>query len=105
MKRGFTLAEVVVALLVTQMAVMGTLANLVLVHRTLADAEQLESGTLAARAALDSLRGASVVDYGAGKFAGGRLVWTVGDSGLVVVRAVSVAGNELIVLRSRMLPR
>ncbi|MGY8779240.1 MAG: hypothetical protein ACKVIN_14120 [Longimicrobiales bacterium] len=104
MKHGFTLAEVVVALLVVQVAVMGTLANLVLVHRTLSDAEQLELATLTARGTLDSLQGAFVVEQGSSRFEHGRVAWTVGDSGLVVVRAVSLVGDEFIVLRSRILP-
>lgn len=58
MKRGFSLVEVVVAVTVLQVGVLGTLSLLALAGRTLTEAEQIERALLAATAVTDSLRSA-----------------------------------------------
>jgi Tfp pilus assembly protein PilV len=89
MTRGFTLLEVVVALLLLEVAVLAAAGTLVVASRTLTQAELLERAVLEAEAVLDSLAATPAVTSGARPFSAGTLEWSVGPSGTVVVRAAS----------------
>lgn len=55
-RRGFTLVEILVALVVVEVGVLGVVGTLLLAARTLGRAEALEHGVTALEAAYDSLR-------------------------------------------------
>lgn len=97
---GFTLLEVVVALLVLEVAVVGVVGALVLASSTLARAEVVERATATVEGVLDSLArtrsaGADSLSHDAGK-----VHWSVDDSGMVAVRAVDPGGAVVLDLRS-----
>lgn len=96
--RGFTLVEVVVALLLFEVVVLGVVGTLRLAAETLHRAETLERAVVAAQAVSDSLAGADgAVTEGSRAFVGGRVSWEAGGelSGSTV-RAVSLSGDTLI---------
>jgi type II secretory pathway pseudopilin PulG len=96
---GFTLLEVVIALLVLEVAVVGLVGTLVLASSTLTRAETLEQAVATAEGVLDSLaRGAAGAD--SSSFPGGTVAWSVGDSGRVALRATDAAGSTLFDLES-----
>ena len=85
---GFTLLEVVVALLVLEVAVVGVVGSLVLASATLTRAESLERAVATAEGVLDSLAGASEIRGDSLPHAGGGIVrWSVDDSGRVRLQA------------------
>ena len=89
MRRGFTLIEVVVALVVLEIAFVGVAGVLRLASSTLARAEALETAVAVAEGVLDSLKQADVVEAGERGFGGGDVVWIVGDHREVIVRAAT----------------
>ncbi|MEQ1857833.1 MAG: prepilin-type N-terminal cleavage/methylation domain-containing protein [Longimicrobiales bacterium] len=100
MKRGFTLLEVVVALLVLEVAVVGVVGALVLASSTLTRAEVLERAAAEAEGVLDSLartRGPRADSSGR---PWGALVWIVDDSARVHVRATDPNGAVVLDVRS-----
>jgi len=104
-KAGFTLVEVLVALIVMEVATLGVLGSLVLASETMRRAETLERATARAEGVLDSLH--SVLGSGSGvrPFVGGEVRWTVDDRGYLVLNAVDERGVALLDLRSRVLSR
>lgn len=83
---GFTLVEVLVALVVLQVGLLGVVATLLVASRTLARAERLEWAVAEAQRAADSLT-ASGATGGAGRAASGpgELSWRVEAGGRFVV--------------------
>ncbi len=75
MRRGFTLLEVILAVLVLQLGVLGVAGLLELTSRTLTRAELVESAVTRAEGVLDSLRGVRSVEAGSRPFPGGVVVW------------------------------
>lgn len=100
-RRGFTLIEVVVALLVLEIGVLGTLGTLVVASETLRRAERLERATGHAEAILDSLRRGASPDTVSLSFADVRIAWTVDAAGRVDLVATDRGGDALVRLRSR----
>ncbi len=100
MRRGFTLIEVVVALIVLEIAMVGVAGMLELGSSTLARAEALESAVAVAEGALDSLRQATIVEPGVRSFGGGDIVWSVADDGALIVRAVTREQVTLFVIHA-----
>lgn len=96
MNRGFTLLEVVVSLLLLEVAVVSALGTLAVASRTLADAEHLERAVVEAEGVLDSLVGVSGPEGGSRAFAGGALEWSVDSVGGVVLRASRGDGRSLL---------
>ena len=92
MSTGFTLLEVVVALLLLELAVVGAVGTLAVASRTLAEAEHLERAVMEAEGVLDSLAGVSGAESGSRTFSGGGLEWSVDEAGAVVLRAVRTDG-------------
>jgi len=103
MRRGFTLLEVVIALLVLELAVVGGVGMLVLASATLGGAERLERAVALAEGVVDSLRrSASPVD-GAVSYGAGEVRWRVGAGGEVTLVALGPVGDTLFDL-STVLP-
>jgi len=98
--RGFTLLEVVVALLVLEIAVVGLVGSFVLAATTLTRAETLEMAVASAEGLLDSLTRADTAATDSVAYDGGRITWSVDDSGRVSVRALDSAGEVLLDLSS-----
>jgi type II secretory pathway pseudopilin PulG len=93
--RGFTLIEVVIALLVLEIAVVGLVGTLVLASSTLTRAETLERAVATAEGVLDSLAHVGVVVSDSVTLPAARVSWTVGDSGRLNVRAIDAADRAL----------
>jgi type II secretory pathway pseudopilin PulG len=98
---GFTLLEVVVALLVLEVAVVGLVGSLVLASATLTRAESLERAVATAEGVLDSLAATAIVLAGSVPHSGGGMVrWSVDDSGMVHVEATAASGETLLDMMS-----
>jgi Tfp pilus assembly protein PilV len=95
-KGGFTLLEVVVALLVLEVALVGLVGTLVLAASTLTRAETIEMAVASADGLLDSLARADTAAADSMAFGSGTIVWSVDDSGRVSVRALDVHGREVL---------
>jgi type II secretory pathway pseudopilin PulG len=105
MSRGFTLLEVVVALLLMEVAVLAAVGTLALASRTLARAEHLERAVAAAGGVLDSLAGADSLVSAADSFGGARLEWLVDAAGRVVLRATGPDSSIWFEVGSAVEPR
>lgn len=103
---GFTLVEVVVALVVLEICVIGVASMLTLASRTLTRAERLEAAVATAEGVLDSLRTTPApVDGWRRLDGGGSIVWVVASGGAIAVRAESDEGRSLVELAGRRLVR
>ena len=85
MKSGFSLLEVIVALVVLEVAVLGAVATVVVASRTMTEAEAIERTVSALEGTADSLSMAATPGQGDKNVAGGRIHWSVeSDGGFVV---------------------
>jgi len=100
MNAGFTLLEVVVSLLLLQVAVVSAAGTLAVSSRTLADAEHLERAVVEADGVLDSLGGVSGAVSGSRTFAVGTVEWSIDAAGTVELRAARVDGRILLEVQS-----
>jgi prepilin-type N-terminal cleavage/methylation domain-containing protein len=100
MRRGFTLLEVVVALLVLDVAAVGVAGTLAIASRTLGRAERLEHAVSLAEGVLDSLSRVRGPFSSALPYDGGQVRWEVRDSGPVVLSALGPEGDTLFVVTS-----
>lgn len=98
MRRGFTLLEVVVALVVLEVAVVGAAGTLMLASRTLARAERLERAVALAEGVLDSLGRVPVPTDSSRGYRGGEVRWQVGDSSRVALTAFGPVRDTLFVV-------
>jgi len=101
--RGFTLVEVVVALVLLEVAVLGVVGTLALARRTLAEAEALERGVTGVERVVDSLRASGFSGDGDVAHPWGRVTWVGRADGLDgaagggwVVTATGVRGDTLL---------
>lgn len=101
-RAGFTLLEVVVAVLVLEVAVLAALATLEAASRNLARAEHLERAVLEVEGVLDSLAAVEGPAPGGRAFVGGQIEWVPGPGGSVVVRAVDAEGSLVLEVGSAM---
>jgi Tfp pilus assembly protein PilV len=89
---GFTLLEVVVALFLIEVAVMGAVGTLTVASRTLGEAERLERTVMEAEGVLDSLAGVADPEAGTRPVPGGTIEWTIDATGTVLLHAVETDG-------------
>lgn len=105
---GFSLAEVVVALLVLEVGVLGVAGLLALSGRVLTRGMLEERAVYAAEGAVDSLTRVGRPLAGSRAFPGGRIRWTTPPAveGLrrVRIRAVDAGGRSLLSLEALLPP-
>lgn len=104
MRRGFTLVEVVVALLLVEVVVFGGIGLLAIASSTLTAAEELERAVALAEGVLDSLSLAPARDDGAASYLGGEVRWSVGADGATLVAATDSRGRALFEIRAVLPP-
>ena len=104
MRRGFTLLEVIVALLVLEVGVVGVVGALVLASSTLARAEALERAVATTEGILDSRARTRSAGADSVLYPAGRVSWSVDDSGRVAVRATDPKGEVILDVRSLLTP-
>lgn len=100
MSRGFTLLEIVVALLLLELAVASALGTLSVASRQLAEAERMERAVTEAEGILDSLTGVVGAEGGSRDVPGGAIEWTVDASGVVALRITRGEGRAWLEVRS-----
>lgn len=81
MKSGFSLVEVVVALVVLEVAILGAVGTVVVASRTMSEAESIESAVSALEGTADSLSATATAGHGDKVVAGGRIHWEVQSDG------------------------
>lgn len=104
MRRGFTLLEVVVAILVLEIGVLAVLGTLTVASRNLTRAARLERAVATTESVLDSLTGTSAPADGALNVPGGHVEWTVGPDGVMALNALDLHGATLFSVAT-VLPR
>jgi type II secretory pathway pseudopilin PulG len=80
-RAGFTLVEIVVALVVVEVGLLGVLGSLILAARTLSQAELLERATAEVHRVYDSLSVGALAGEGEREAPPGWLRWRVGAGG------------------------
>jgi type II secretory pathway pseudopilin PulG len=98
MRKGFSLVELVVALVMMEVGVLGVVGTLTLAARTMAEAEELERAVVDVDRVSDSLAAAGVSGSGARATLWGRLRWSVGHDRMVLTAAPR-RGGEFVVER------
>jgi Tfp pilus assembly protein PilV len=101
---GFTLIEIVVALLVLELAVLGSVGMVVLASSALARAERLERAVALAEGVLDSLAVVADPVGGAASYGAGQVVWAVEEDGRVMVVGHGTTGDTILVVHSILPP-
>ena len=98
--RGFTLIEVVMALLVLEVGLLGVVGMFAAATSTMTRAETLERAVAEAQGVLDSL----AVDGGAGGgarlFRGGEVSWSVDRAGFIRIIGLDSNADTLLVVVS-----
>ena len=102
---GFTLLEVVIALLVLEVAVVSAVGILVIASATLSRADRLERVAALAEGVLDSLAAAPTATTGSLTDPVAVVDWTVDAAGSVIVTATDPPGDTLLELRAVLPPR
>ena len=96
-RRGFTLVEVIVALMVLELGLVGCVATLLLAARVLNEARRLHVATQTATGVADSLLAGRASGGGERLAEWGRVRWTPGADGMDV-RAEDRWGGTLVEL-------
>ncbi len=95
MKGGFTLVELLLALLLLQIGLLATAGMILLAQRSLVRAELVVRATLEAEAVADSLLGEGALGEGALARPWGELRWEPAEEGGGAVRVVGVSATGL----------
>jgi prepilin-type N-terminal cleavage/methylation domain-containing protein len=95
--RGFTLVELLVALVLLEVGLLGVAGTVVLASRTLSRAEERERAVTRAALVLDSLEGTAGGGSGAWIGAWGQLHWSRDADGRVELRVVPRHGRPWVV--------
>lgn len=104
MNRGFSLLEVVVALLVLEVGLLGSAAMLLTAARTLGTAEALEVGVGDVEGVADSLAGASNPATGSRTTVHGTTVWVVAEGGVARIRHRPASGRPVVEMELLLAP-
>jgi prepilin-type N-terminal cleavage/methylation domain-containing protein len=103
MNRGFSLVELVVALLIFQIGLLATAGMVFLAQRSLLRAELTVRATLASDLVADSLEEVGEVSAGRREYAWGEITWTPASDaigGLFVLASSALLGDTLVTLRA-----
>jgi len=96
MSRGFTLVEVVVALILLEIGVLAAAGTLVLASREMGRAERIERAVATLEMVADSIAAAGSGADGARAFPGGRVLWSrAGAGSRAHLVAVDASGDTL----------
>ena len=93
--RGFTLPEVVIALVIAQATLFGTLGMFTLAARQLSRAHALEEALTQAHSIADSLADGAAVGQGIDSTGANRIIWTVDTAGNFVITVLAQSGDSL----------
>jgi hypothetical protein len=103
MKTGFSLVELVLALLVFQIGLLATAGMVLLAQRSLLRAELTVRATLASDLVADSLEEVGEASTGRRGYAWGEIAWTPASDeigGLLVFASSTLLGDTLVTLRA-----
>ena len=81
MKSGFSLVEVLVALVVLEVVILGAVGMMVVASTTMTEAEVIERAVSAVEGTADSLSQGATPGQAYKDVAGGRVDWSVGSDG------------------------
>jgi prepilin-type N-terminal cleavage/methylation domain-containing protein len=98
---GFTLVEVLVALVVLQVGLMGVVGTLLLAARTLGRAEAEEEGVVELSRVLDSLSLGGSSGAGTRRTRAGVVTWSAGGGGSLHVVFSTPRDSALVVVDGR----
>ncbi len=104
-RSGFTLIEVVVALLVLEVGLLGVVGSLVLAAQLMTRAELVERGVAEVQHMYDSMS-TTGVSRGAGSRSrdGGTLSWVVDEDGWSVITFATPVDSALVTVDARLEP-
>jgi prepilin-type N-terminal cleavage/methylation domain-containing protein len=95
--KGFTLVEVLVALVVLEVGLLGVVGSLTLAARLMTRAEVMERGVAEVERAYDSLSGTGAMPgIGSRIVDGGTVTWIVAEGGWGRIRFGTVADSALV---------
>ena len=102
MRRGFTLVEVVVALVFLEIGLMGGVGLIAVARGVMTRAERLDALVALAEGVADSLAASDSVGAGSRSLDGSFIEWGAAANGVLTVRASSLGGGvvELLAIRA-----
>ena len=100
-RSGFTLVELLVALVIFEVGLLGVVGTLVLASRTVAQASLLERAVGEVESLVDSLSGSPGVGPGQRTTLGGSISWSVDAAGAASVVFIGDGGTPLLELSTQ----
>lgn len=100
-RRGFTLVEVLMAMVVLEVGFLGVAGTLLLAARTMRRAESLERAVTEAGRLYDSVSSVGEVGPGETPVAVGRVRWSVGADRTLLVEVLTPGDSVLFSLEGR----